>query len=321
MECPRRRVLCPIIRLRGTMDPLDDVFAAMRVQTATCARLETTAPWGIRFAGGQAARFGLVVSGSCCLTTGAGPPIALSAGACYVLVHGTEYALRDDLGSATRDCFDVIRGHTGSVISVGGGGRPATVVTGWFTYDELGARPLMQLLPTLLHTQIDADRTHMLESTLQLLALETAERGLGSDVVISRLADILFIQAIRGHVASRVGGESGWLAALTDARLGPVLRAIHLDTATPWTVDALASTAGLSRSAFASRFKERVGEAPLEYVARWRMHRAGAMLRSGDRPVGQIAGEVGYDSEAAFSKAFKRINGLAPGAYRRATGP
>lgn len=240
------------------MDPLDDVFAAMRVQTAMYVRLETSAPWGIQFAGGSAARFGFVVRGTCWLISDAGPAVELSAGDCYVLVHGSEYALRDDVGSSTRNCFDVLRGQNGNVVTVGGGGDAATVVTGWFTYDELSARPLMQLLPPLLHAQIGAERTFLLESTLQLLALETAERGLGSGVVISRLADILFIQAIRTHVASRVSGESGWLAALTDARLGPVLRAIHLDAATPWTVDALASTAGMSRSAFASHFKQRV---------------------------------------------------------------
>ncbi len=303
------------------MDPLDDVFAAMRVQTAMYVRLETTAPWGIQFAGGSAARFGFVVHGRCRLTTEAEPPVELGAGDCYVLVHGSEYALRDEPSSRTRNCFDVLRGRNGNVVKIGGGGDAATVVTGWFTYDELSARPLMQLLPPMLYAQIGAERTILLESTLQLLALETAERGLGSGVVISRLADILFIQAIRTHVASRVSGEPGWLAALTDARLGPVLRAIHLDAATRWTVDALASTAGMSRSAFASHFKQRVGTAPLEYVSRWRMFRAGAMLRSGDRTLGQIAGDVGYDSEAAFSKAFKRIIGQTPGVYRRAGGP
>jgi AraC-like DNA-binding protein len=302
------------------MDPLDDVFAAMRVQTAMYVRLEATAPWGIEFAGGSAARFGFVVHGRCRLTSEAGPTVELKAGDCYVLVHGSQYALRDRIGSRTKNCFDVLRGHTGSAVTIGGGGDAATVVTGWFTYDELSARPLMQLLPPLLHAEIGTERTLLLESTLKLLALETAERGLGSGVVISRLADILFIQAIRTHVATRASGEAGWLAALTDARLGPVLRAIHLDTAAAWTVDALASAAGMSRSAFASRFKERVGAAPLEYVSRWRMFRAGAMLRSSDRSVGQIADEVGYDSEAAFAKAFKRIIGQTPGTYRRAAG-
>jgi AraC-like DNA-binding protein len=304
------------------MDPLDDVFAAMRVQSALYARLETTAPWGIQFKAGQSARFGMVVRGGCWLSVdGVAEPVALTAGDCYVIVRGSTYMLRDTPRSATQNCFDVIgSSRVGNVIDVGGGGAPATVITGWFVFDELGARPLMELMPLLLHARIDQNRTQLLQSTLQQLAMETASPGLGSGVVVSRLADILFIEAIRSHVASPGGADVGWLSALSDRRLAPALRAMHQETAKDWTVEQLAAKAGMSRSAFAAHFKERVRQSPLEYLTRWRMFRAGALLRQGEQTVGQVAFAVGYETEAAFSKAFKRINGMTPGSYRSVNG-
>jgi len=319
-ECPERHLIVRSSTKEPAMDPLDDVFAAMRVQTALYARLELTAPWGIRFAPGTTARFGLVVRGNCWLTVeGEDDAIPLAAGDCYVLVHGSRYELRDELASSTQDCFDLIGSRVGGIVKTGGGGAAACVITGWFTFDEVGARPLMKLMPTLLYAGMDRDRTVALQSTLELLALETAQSGLGSNIAISRLADVLFINAIRAHAASNGSGD-GWLGALADRRLGPALQAIHRDTARTWTVDSLAALAEMSRSGFALRFKQRVGESPFEYITRWRMFRAGALLRERHRPLLEIAAEIGYESEASFCKAFKRFTGLTPGGYRRADG-
>ena len=124
--------------------------------------------------------------------------------------------------------------------------------------------------------------------------------------------------AVRAHVAAAGDAQTGWLAALADARIGPALRAMHKDMARAWTVESLASAASLSRSAFAQRFRERVGQAPLEYLTQWRMFKAGNMLGQGNAALGTIAGAVGYESETAFSKAFKREKGMAPGAWRAA---
>lgn len=300
------------------MDPLDDVFAAMRVRTAVHARLEAAAPWGIRFAPGETARFGLVVTGEAWLACASASPVRLVAGDCYVVVRGAGYSLRDAATSATRDCFEVIGDRAGGTIPIGGSGASATVITGWFTFDELGARPLMQLMPDLIRAHMDDDRRHILQAALQLLALETEDPALGSGVMVSRLADILFIQTIRTHAATAEPSETGWLAALGDRRLAPAFRALHAACERPWTVAALAAQAGMSRSAFAAHFKARVGEAPLEYVTRWRMFRAAALLRQTDRALAEVAAGVGYESEAAFGKAFKRMTGLAPGAFRRA---
>jgi AraC-like DNA-binding protein len=300
------------------MDPLDQIFAAMRVHSAIYARLEATAPWGLSFIGDQNARFGLVVRGSCWLSVeGMDQPIALTAGDCFVLLRGTAYTLRDDLHTPTQNCADVVRDKVGGACEFGGGGAPATIITGWFDFDRLSAQPLVELLPPVLHARMDQDRSYVLQATLQLLAMETNEGGLGSGLVISRLVDILFIQVIRVHVATSAGPEVGWLAALADKRIGAAIQAIHQETDRPWTVEALASVAGLSRSAFALRFKELVGESPYEYLTRWRMFRAGCLLRQSDKPLSEIATLAGYESDVAFNKAFKRITGFTPGSYRR----
>ncbi|MEP6791638.1 MAG: AraC family transcriptional regulator [Ramlibacter sp.] len=299
------------------MDPLDDVFAAMRVRSALYARLEARAPWGLSLAGGEAARFGMVVRGSCLLEVqGSKQAVPLAAGDCYVLAHGTPYVLRDQPRTPTVSCTSVVRDNIGGVVELGGSGTPATVLCGWFFFDADAARPLLDLLPMLLHVRMDQARAQALAGTLQLLAMETCEPGLGSALVVSRLADILFVQAVRAHVAQAGDEACGWLGALTDQRIGPALRAMHKDLAQPWTVDSLAGEASLSRSAFALRFRQRVGQSPLEYLTRWRMFRAGHLLRDNGSPMGEVAGAVGYESEAAFSKAFKRATGVAPGAWR-----
>src|SRR5207248_2766343 len=180
-----------------------------------------------------------------------------------------------------------VRDRIGGLVELGGSGEPATVLCGWFQFDPAAARPLVDLLPPFLHATMDAARSEALKGTLQLLAMETLQPGLGSSLVVSRLADILFVQAVRAHVAASGADEAGWLGALADARLGAALRAMHQNLARPWTVDALASAAKLSRSAFALRFRERVGQPPLEYLTRWRMVKAGQLLRHEQLSLGQ----------------------------------
>jgi AraC-like DNA-binding protein len=300
------------------MDPLDDAFSVMRVRESLYARVEASAPWGIKFKAGTTARFGLVVAGSCWLTTeDPAKSIPLASGDCYVILDGSTYVLGDHPRSPTVNCFDLVLRLADGAVSIGGGGLAATVVTGWFVYDELGARPLMALLPRVLHTRVDGYRTDILKATLELLAKETERPGVGSGVVISGLADILFVQAIRSHLNNTGEDDVGWFAALSDRRIGAAMRALHGNPAGPWTVEKLASLSNMSRSAFAARFKARLGEAPLEYLTRWRMFRAGLLLRSSQRSLAEIANEVGYESDAALSKAFQRVVGMAPGAFRK----
>jgi AraC-like DNA-binding protein len=151
-----------------------------------------------------------------------------------------------------------------------------------------------------------------------MLASETAVSNPGSELVINRLADMLFIYSIRAHIESPSGTcQSGLLRAIFDRQIGVALKSIHEKMEHPWTVESLAAACGMSRSAFALRFKEVVGETPLEYLTSWRMQKATGLLQKRDRKLFEVAKSVGYDSDAAFSKAFKRVLGVAPGEYRR----
>jgi AraC-like DNA-binding protein len=145
-----------------------------------------------------------------------------------------------------------------------------------------------------------------------------AEQAPGSEVVANRLAEVLFIQAIRAYIAS--GNENckrGWLRAIVDSQIGAALKSIHENVNNPWTVESLAEAAGMSRSAFAERFKQLLGQTPLVYLTAWRMQKAVQLLQQGDKKLIDVAQSIGYESDAAFSKAFKRVVGLAPGEYRR----
>jgi AraC-like DNA-binding protein len=186
------------------------------------------------------------------------------------------------------------------------------------SFEALSLKPITQLLPSLILIKADQARTFALHTTLQLLAGEMSEQAPGSEVVANRLAEVLFIQAIRAHIAS--GNESckrGWLRAIFDPQIGAALTSIHNNVNSPWTVESLAEAAGMSRSAFAERFKGLVGQTPLEYVTEWRMQKAVQLLQQRDKKLVDVAQSIGYESDAAFSKAFKRVVGLTPGEYRR----
>lgn len=304
------------------MDPLTDVFTSMRVESVVYRRLEATAPWGLSFEAPSHAKFGMVLRGNCWLTVdGVSEPVPLAGGDCYLLPRGNAHALRDHPRTLTRNFAEVLERYQDDIIHYGGGGAPTTIVGGKFTFDGPCSRPLTDLLPPLIQVRADEARTLALHTTLQLLASEMAAPGPGSQVIVSRLADTLFVQAIRAHIASSGCAKTGWLRALSDPPIGAALKSMHERIAHPWTVAALAAAAGMSRSAFASHFKELVGDAPLVYLTRWRMHQASRLLRDGKRKLFEIANLVGYDSDGAFNKAFKRVVGVTPGEYRSNGGP
>jgi len=167
-------------------------------------------------------------------------------------------------------------------------------------------------LPNFILIKADQAHTLALHNTMQALASEMAEQAPGSEVVANRLAEVLFIQTLREHIASGVEWrKKGWLRAIFDPQMGTALSAIHDSVNTPWTVESLAEAASMSRSAFAARFKD----LPLEYVTEWRMQKAMQILQLRDKKLIDVARSVGYESDAAFSKAFKRVVGASPGEY------
>ena len=206
-----------------------------------------------------------------------------------------------------------------AIIRHGGGGAGTTLVCGAVRFDHPAARSLIALLPSTIHlAEPDRSGAEWLPATLRMMAAEAAELRPGGETVLTRLADVLVIQAIRAWLAADPGGRTGWLGALRDRQIGRALALVHREPARDWTVAALAAECAMSRSAFAARFTELVGEPAMQYVTRWRMQTALHELSSGDSTVAELAGRLGYRSEAAFSRAFKRVFGIAPGAARQA---
>lgn len=314
------------------MDPITDIFKTMHVTAFGQHRLEATAPWGL-IQGKRAeeegtsldrksgptdlAHFAMLSRGNCWLSVEGTPePIPLTGGDCFFLARGTSFVLRDSLQTRPMKSFSEVASRDGSnVAHYGGGGSPTTIVCGSLSFDRASLKPITQLLPSFMLIKADVAHTLALHTTMQALALEMAEQAPGSEVVATRLAEVLFIQALRAHIASQPQHNNGWLRAIFDPQIGPALNAVHNSVNTPWTVESLATAAGMSRSAFAARFKELLGQTPLEYVTEWRMQKAMQFLQQRDKKLIDVARSVGYESDAAFSKAFKRVVGANPGEY------
>ena len=314
------------------MDPITDIFRTLHVTASGLHRLEATAPWGVRQEN-QAkekatlsdqtklptdlAHFAMLSRGNCWLSVeGVPEPIPLTGGDCFLLAKGTSIVLRDSPRTRPRWTFGEIGAKAnGNVALYGGGGAPTTIVCGSLSFDHASLKPITELLPSFILMKADQARTLALNNTVQALASEMAEQAPGSEVVANRLAEVLFIQVLRAHIASRPDRNKGWLRAVFDPQVGAALNAIHDSVDTPWTVESLAEVAGMSRSAFAVRFKELLGQTPLEYVTEWRMQKAMQFLQQRDKKLTDVARSVGYESDASFSKAFKRVVGANPGEY------
>jgi AraC-like DNA-binding protein len=206
------------------------------------------------------------------------------------------------------------------------GARPAGssnvethLVCGCFRFEATANNVLLSALPAVIHTRdVGSDAGLWLAQTIKLLAFESHVEQPGASTVTQRLCDALFVFILRSHLAALPPEKASWLRALVDPQIGVALRSIHEAPGEPWTVAKLASRVGMSRSAFALRFAEHVGETPMQYLIRWRVQKAAGIMRApGAAALTAIAAEVGYGSEAAFNKAFKRLIGIAPGAYRQ----
>ena len=192
------------------------------------------------------------------------------------------------------------------------------MICGAVRFDHPAAHQLVRLLPRLICIKAwGSPQMEWIQSTLHLMATEARELRPGGETIITRLADILVIQTIRSWMAEDPLAQTGWLGALQDKQIGYAILLIQRDPARAWTVASLADEVAMSRSAFAARFKELVGEPPMQYITRWRMNVALTWLKGEDVSLGDLANRLGYQSEAAFSRAFKRFIGVSPGAARR----
>lgn len=307
--------------LTDLTDPLGEALHHLRMRGVFYSRCEFTAPWGMDLpAIADSLMFHVVINGSCWLEVGEAEPLRLQPGDLALVPHGAGHLLRSDPGVLTPGLFDLPRDAMSEryeVIRVNGGGEPARLLCGTVYFDHPAARQLTALLPPVILVQgWRSAESEWIASTLRLMAIEARSPRPGGEEVITRLADILVIQAIRVWLEQESTAASGWLSALRDPQVGHALAMIHREPAREWRVETLASSVAMSRSAFAERFSRLVGEAPMQYVTRWRMYLAMDALRDDRATVAEIALRLGYGSEAAFSRAFKRFAGVPPGVAR-----
>ena len=306
-----------------SVDPLGEALHFLRMRGAFYCRSEFSEPWGLELpplAGYL--WFHVITSGRCWLETEGSEPRQLAAGDVALVPHGEGHRLRSEPGVVTPSIHELEREYLSGryeILRHGGGGPRVDMVCGAVGFEHPAARGLVDVLPRILHVEGSGSRlrTDWMESTLRLMAAEAGALRPGGETVITRLSDVLVIQTIRDWLASDPAARTGWLGALQDAQIGRAIALIHRDPSRAWTVGALARESAMSRSAFASRFTELVGEPVMHYVARWRMHVAVSSLREEGSTVGELARRLGYRSEAAFSRAFKRVVGVSPGAVRR----
>jgi AraC-like DNA-binding protein len=304
-------------------DPLGEALHFLRMDGAFYCRSELTAPWGMTMMPMPGyIWFHAIPSGRFWLEAGGDEPTLLQAGDLGLVPHGEGHVLRSEPGVDAPGVLDLEREQISDryeILRHGGGGAPTTLVCGAVRFDHPAARNLVEILPPVLHVEASSSpELEWMQSTLRLMGAEAKELRPGGEAIITRLGDILVVQAIRSWIETDPASQSGWLGALRDRQIGRALSLIHRDPARDWTVAALADELAMSRSAFAARFTELVDEPAMQYVTRWRMQVAVSALREEGATVAELAGRLGYRSEAAFARAFKRVIGLPPGAIKRA---
>jgi len=302
------------------------VIDALRVRGRVYCRTEMAAPWGIACPRGEAAHFHIIEQGPCWLRVeGSRQAVQLTTGDLVLLPHGNGHALSDAPRSRTVHIQQLVeRGevHHGQVVIRGGGqGADVRLVCGTFSFEQALRHPLLAQLPAVLHVKHHPGRSQRwLKRMLQLLGEETRRARPGTATIVSRLTDIIFVQALRAWMDERPDGEAGWPAALRDRRISAALERMHASPERNWTIGSLAAEIGMSRSSFAERFNRVIGEPPVTYLTRWRMLTAADWLQTSDLSIAAIAERTGYQSEAAFTKAFKRRFSLSPALFRRSLG-
>jgi AraC-like DNA-binding protein len=305
------------------MDVLANVLSVTNLATQVLGAREFAAPWSVQMpAQGHAAVY-IVRRGSCWLKTADGEVIRLNAGDVALLATGDAHALSSDREMREPEPYqEAIARSQGSLVPPRDGRadpaiEPTLLQSAIYRFSHDTAHPLLSLLPAVI--RLPADQTHSeneLQTLLRLIGAETGRREAGSDLVVPRLIDALFVYILRTWVKEQPEGSAGWLGALRDPQMRKALSQIHEAPQAPWTVESLARSVAMSRAAFAKRFTDLVGEPPLAYITRWRMDLAAKLLRESMEPVSRIAGRVGYISETAFAKAFRRRRNVAPGQYR-----
>jgi len=303
------------------MDPLSDVLSLLKLHSYACGGFDVGPELSIQFSKHAGIKCYAMVSGEAWLAVeGVSDPVQLKAGDCFLLPRGRPFCLASDLGVTPVDFF-TLRGNAknGTVAAYGGGGK-FSMVGGHFALSGDHASILLGMLPPIVHLQKESDKA-VLRWSIERIMEEMREPQPGSLLIAQHLAYTMLLQALRLHLSDASHGRVGWLFALADKQMGAAITALHEAPGHHWTLQSLAERVGMSRSTFAQRFKDTVGESPMEYLTRWRMLVAGDKLAHSSEPVSVISLALGYESEAAFSTAFKRVMGCSPRQYGRGERP
>lgn len=322
-------------------DILSDVLRTVRLSGAIFFDVDASSPWvaaappsrsiaDMVMPGAQhVIEYHVLVSGSCWarLTASEDQPVRLSAGSVVVFPQGDTHTLSSDPtlrsvpdlsvfeAPTDRDALPFYLDHRG------GGTDRAEIICGFLGCDVRPFNPLIESLPRLVHvangyTAADG----LLGQLIQAAVREARDERVGRAGVLSKLSELIFIDVIRRYAEALPVGRRGWLTGLQDPNIGRAIRLLHAEPARDWTVGDLAREAGVSRTVLAERFTEVMGMPPMTYLSNWRMQLAASLLAGGAATLARIAAEVGYDSEAAFSRAFKRSTGVSPAKWRSTTG-
>ncbi|HTQ10225.1 MAG TPA: AraC family transcriptional regulator [Fimbriimonadaceae bacterium] len=311
------------------MDVLSSFLSSVRLASEIYLSVEMSAPWGVAFPDQpDRAIFYVLSRGSCYIEVeGEDGPLPLVGGDLVMLPGGTPHTMKDQPDTPATPVERVLAEGTydeNGVFRNRGNSARTSLIVGRFRFENHGAIPLLSAMPRLIRMRDEVARSVPgLAETLRLLSTEATSSLPGKDILMDRLADVLFVQILRTFVAHEekegrsLESRAGLMQTLMDPELSKALALMHKKPEHPWTVAELAERVGMSRTAFAVRFKAKAGVGPLEHLTQWRVQKACEMLRESHKSLDEVAWRVGYESAAAFSKAFKRETGVAPGEFRR----
>ena len=303
------------------MDPLSDVLLLLKPRSYSAGGFDAGGEWSVQFPLHQGIQCYAVVSGHCWLSVeGIPDAVRLETGDCFLLPSGRPFRLASDLTLTPVDARTIfVKALNGGIVSFNGGGD-CFIVGGQFAFTCSHPGILLGVLPPIVHLRTESDKA-ALRWSLERMRQEVREQRPGGFLVTQHLAYMMLVQALRLHLEEGLIGCVGWLSALRDKQMSAAIQSMHDDPAHRWTLQKLAERAGMSRSIFVLKFKQTVGSSPMEYLTRWRMLLAGDRLTNSGDPISIIAPSLGYESESAFSKAFKRVMGCSPRQYSRGRNP
>lgn len=314
------------------MDVLSEVLRVVKLQGALFYNGEFSAPWCVNASSSRALAkhfapqaehviiFHLLTEGRAFCRLENGDEVTLNAGDIVMVPHGDHHVLGNGAGvravNDSEQLRDVIAQGL-NLLRMGGGGEITKFVCGYMACDPELSKSFLSGLPPLFKVNIRNDASgRWLENSIRFSVSEAGAPKPGSEAVLAKLSEVLFVETLRGYIANLPAGQTGWLAGARDAEVGKALALMHRDLAKSWTLATLAHEVGLSRSVLAARFRHYLNETPMAYLTRWRLQMGAQMLNSSNYSVAQIASEVGYESEAAFNRAFKREFESPPARFR-----